>query len=72
MLADISAQFFFEGIRRGCPPTVFIIKEIKKENKKNYTKLSSHNCNWELIDFLALSLTQANSCLKMILTACRE
>jgi hypothetical protein len=39
-------------------------KEGNKENKKDYTKLSSHKSIKASWVFLALSLTQANSLLK--------
>jgi hypothetical protein len=77
-------SFFFWN-SNGCPLLNFIkllnikvcliqLKKLEgnKENKQDYTKLSSHNCNWRLRSLLALSLTWASSCLKTILQVCRD
>jgi hypothetical protein len=79
-------KVFFEGNRRGLkPPTRLLLKKGKcfctkrswnikgyKENKKGYTKWTSHESIKGLKSSLALSLTYANSCLKMILQEAKE
>jgi hypothetical protein len=75
---------FFLFKQEGFPPTVILLnlkavlqykswyKEGNKENVQNYTKLSSHSFNWLPMSWLALNLTQANSCLKTCLQPCKE